>query len=63
MITVERLDEIEQDLKWAHENADRSAQTRLFVHHIPYMITILRPAAEEHAEWLAEEEELDEDEN
>ncbi len=56
MITVERLDTIEQDLKWARDNADRSAQTRLFIHHIPFLLTILRPVAEEMEAYLAEEE-------
>ena len=56
MITVERLDTIEQDLKWARDNADRSAQTRLFIHHIPFLLTILRPVAEEMDAYLAEEE-------
>ena len=57
MITVERLDKIQQDLEWARENADRSAQTRLFVHHIPFLLTILRPIAEELDAMQAEEEE------
>lgn len=63
MITVERLDKIQQDLEWARENADRSAQTRLFVHHVPFLLTILRPVAEAiEAERLEEEEFLAEDE-
>ncbi len=36
------LDQIEQDLAWARDNADRSAQTRLFVHHVPAMLVVLR---------------------
>ena len=36
------LDQIEQDLVWARDNADRSAQSRLFVHHVPQMLTVLR---------------------
>ena len=63
MITVERLDKIEQDLEWARENADRSAQTRLFIHHVPFLLTILRPVAEAiEAERLEEEEYLAEEE-
>jgi len=59
MITIERLDKIEQDLEWARENADRSAQTRLFIHHVPFLLTILRPVAEAiEAERLEEEEYL-----
>jgi hypothetical protein len=57
MITVERLDKIQQDLEWARENADRSAQTRLFVHHVPFLLTILRPVAEALDAQIAEEEE------
>jgi hypothetical protein len=57
MITVERLDKIEQDLEWARENADRSAQTRLFIHHVPFLLTILRPVAEALDAQIAEEEE------
>ncbi len=57
MITVERLDIIEQDLKWARDNADRSAQTRLFIHHVPFLLTILRPVAEELDAMILEEEE------
>lgn len=60
MITVERLDKIQQDLEWARENADRSAQTRLFVHHVPFLLTILRPIAEELDAMIAEEEEWQE---
>lgn len=57
MITVERIDTIEQDLKWARDNADRSAQTRLFIHHIPFLLVLLRPIAEELDAMQAEEEE------
>ena len=43
------LDRIEQDLVWARDNADRSAQTRLFVHHVPQMIVRLRALEEDQA--------------
>ena len=43
------LDQIEQDLVWARDNADRSAQTRLFVHHVPQMIVRLRALEEDQA--------------
>jgi len=49
------LDKVEQDLKYAYENGDRSAQTRLFVHHVPKMIQQLRALepveVEEEVEW------------
>lgn len=51
----EWLDKVEQDLKYAYENGDRTAQTRLFVHHVPQMINKLRALepveVEDEAEW------------
>ncbi len=44
------LDQVEQDLVWARDNADRSAQTRLFVHHVPQMLTVLRALEESQAQ-------------
>ncbi len=55
------LDQIEQDLAWARDNADRSAQTRLFVHHVPAMLVVLR-ALELEAEQIDEVEEPEESE-
>jgi hypothetical protein len=58
------LDKVEEDLAAASENADRSAQTRLFVHHVPRMIQILRsqePEEEEVVEEVEEEEEVSEE--
>ena len=43
------LDQIEQDLVWARDNADRSAQTRLYVHHVPQMLVRLRALEEDQA--------------
>jgi hypothetical protein len=36
------LDKVEQDLKHASENGDRTAQSRLYIQHIPQMIRQLR---------------------
>ncbi len=44
------LDQIEQDLVWARDNADRSAQTRLYVHHVPQMLVRLRALEEDQAQ-------------
>lgn len=57
------LDQIEQDLAWARDNADRSAQTRLFVHHVPAMLVVLRALEESQAQGDEAEEALEVEEN
>lgn len=57
------LDQIEQDLVWARENADRSAQTRLYVHHVPAMIRELRAFEKMPLPEFKEEFEGEPDEN
>ena len=42
-------DQIEQDLVWARANADRSAQTRLYVHHVPQLLVRLRALEKDQA--------------
>ena len=56
----EWLDKVEQDLKHASENGDRTAQIRLFVHHIPQMINKLRALEPIEVEVKVEEAEEDE---